>query len=50
MSKSDSLSSKETGSEKLKKPIISGKSSMSEGHWWYLFHREVKSWDSTAGF
>ncbi len=23
---------------------------MSESHWWYLFHKEVKSWDSTAWF
>ncbi len=23
---------------------------MSESHWWYLFHKEVKSWDSTTWF
>ncbi len=22
----------------------------SESHWWYLFHKEVKSWDSTTWF
>jgi hypothetical protein len=25
-------------------------SSMSESHWWYLFYKEVKSWDSTTWF
>ncbi len=25
-------------------------SSMSESHWWYLFHKEVKSWVSTTWF
>jgi hypothetical protein len=25
-------------------------SSMSESHWCYLFHKEVKSWDSTTWF
>ncbi len=25
-------------------------SSMSESHWWYLFHKEVKSWASTTWF
>ncbi len=25
-------------------------SSMSESHWWYVFHKEVKSWDSTVWF
>ncbi len=24
--------------------------SMSESHWWYLFHKAVKSWDSTTWF
>ncbi len=23
---------------------------VSESHWWYLFHQEVKSWDSTTWF
>ncbi len=25
-------------------------SSMSESHWWYLFHKELKSWDSPTWF
>ncbi len=35
--------------KKLKKAPI-GMSSMSENHWWYLFHKEVKSWDFTTWF
>jgi hypothetical protein len=34
---------------KLKKPLFCS-GSMSESHWWYLFHKEVKSSDSTTWF
>jgi hypothetical protein len=33
---------------KLEKPII-WISWTSESHWWYLFHRQVKGWDSRPG-
>ncbi len=36
--------------KKLKKKTPIWISLMSENHWWYLFHKEVKSWDSTTWF
>ncbi len=35
--------------KKLKKALI-WLSSTPESHWWYLFHKKVKSWDSTTWF
>jgi hypothetical protein len=48
----DLHSNSETGFNsgmKMKNALL-GLSSMSESHWWHLFHEEGKSWDSTTWF
>ncbi len=53
VSNPDSLSSSGTGVtpgiRKPRKALICMRS-MWENHWWYLFHKKVKSWDSTTWF